>query len=260
MKRKRTMQIGRHISISPDIYRALDAVKEENCAFQIFISSNLNPTVKINDETVARISQLIEANNMCIFIHAPYTLNPCNPKGAYFRTALSRQLEYGNAMGMKGLVIHVGKPGKGSDKDVNEAKDDMYKEIVQLAKLATSQCPLILETPAGQGSELLTSYEEFRDFLLRYYREFRATKYESHLKVCVDSCHIFASGYQPYKYITDLIRELPDGAIVLIHYNGSKGELGCKKDRHALFNSPENKISDTEMRKIALLNIPKIIE
>ena len=60
-------------------------------------------------------------------------------------------------------------------------------------------------------------------------------KYEiakKRFKICIDTCHVFAAGNDPYEYIDNWINEYGKETIALIHFNDSCGKQGCKKDRH----------------------------
>ena len=67
-------------------------------------------------------------------------------------------------------------------------------------------------------------------------------------KICVDTCHVFASGYDPLIYLTNIQYNHP-GSIALVHFNDSKGEKGCRKDRHAF--PGDGHIGIDKMREIA---------
>jgi deoxyribonuclease-4 len=84
---------------------------------------------------------------------------------------------------------------------------------------------VILETPAGQGTELLRTWEEFFGFVRRFGGDPR-------LRVCIDTCHVFAAGEDPVVYVERAIRECEPGLVRLIHFNDSKGAAGSCVDRH----------------------------
>ena len=140
----------------------------------------------------------------------------------YHLTLLKKNLEYGVKSGAKGVVVHV---GKATDKPLAKALENMLHNITLALEAATPECPLLLETPAGQGSEVLTKYEEFVEFV-RVINDPR-------LKICVDTCHIFASGYEPQKYVKDLLTSKDKSLLHLIHYNDSATPCGSCVDRHA---------------------------
>jgi sugar phosphate isomerase/epimerase len=106
---------------------------------------------------------------------------------------------------------------------VAEAVAIMRTAVARAASVATPACPLLLETPAGQGTELLTKPEEFIDFVESF-----ATPT---LHACLDTCHVFACGHCPVKYVDAMLAK-PD-LLKLIHYNDSMDLCGACKDRHA---------------------------
>lgn len=118
--------------------------------------------------------------------------------------------------GASGYVIHV---GKYVSLDYNEALEIMRSNIAKLLTIATESCPLLLETPAGQGTELLTNPYSFMQFVMSF----------PNLQMCLDSCHVFASGYDPSYYLSLL---LPTQRVKLIHFNDSVEPRGSRIDRH----------------------------
>jgi deoxyribonuclease-4 len=104
----------------------------------------------------------------------------------------------------------------------------MYNNIQKMLPFIDSSCPLLLETPSGQGTETLAKYEEFENF----YNRFTSEEKEK-IKICIDTCHVFASGYDPLDYIINWINN-NQNTLVLVHFNDSKCDLGSRKDRHAL--------------------------
>ena len=53
------------------------------------------------------------------------------------------------------------------------------------------------------------------------------------LRLCIDTCHVFAAGYRPMKFIETIVKEFGVGSIRLIHFNDSKDPCGCRVDHHA---------------------------
>jgi deoxyribonuclease-4 len=89
---------------------------------------------------------------------------------------------------------------------------------------ATPACPLLLETPAGQGSEVLCDWDAFAGFV--------ASIGDPRLRVCVDTCHVFATGADPHDYLNRFQTRHP-GMTHLIHFNDSATPCGSCLDRHA---------------------------
>lgn len=215
--------IGLTISNSGSIY---SSISEFNSKYlQIFISGNNNTNVKITELDYRNTKEHLEVMNKKLFIHAPYTINLSNITDDNFVvSALQRQLNAGIKLGASGVVIHVGKPGT-TYTDV-QGLENMRKNVINTAKYATQSCKLLIETPAGQGTELLTDINDMYSFWFNLPNEFKNV-----VGICVDTCHVFACGYDPDKYIQDILsRGCP---IDLIHFNDSKNPKNSHVDRHA---------------------------
>lgn len=179
------------------------------------ISSNI-----MDIKTNKILKKDIQKFNQRVYIHATTSLNLSNiytfkRKGAEIR----RNLKQGNEIGCRGVVIHVGK-----FEDKIEGRQLMEINIKYLLKYATVQCPLILETPAGQGDELLTTLNSFANFYLQ--------NKEDNFKICIDTAHVFALGYMPFNYLSRMITKVGAENIALVHLNDSMRYKGSKVDRH----------------------------
>ena len=153
-------------------------------------------------------------------------------------------------MGASGVVVHVGKSATtGADAGLANQR----RNLQLAASYATAECPLLLETPAGQGTETLRSWEEFFGLLLEIN--------DPRLRACVDTCHVFACGHDPVVYVQRALAECP-GMVKLIHYNDSEGVRGSCVDRHALVGGGH--IGMKPMGAIAeaawAANVPCVIE
>lgn len=170
--------------------------------------------------------EYIEKNGIQMFFHAPYIINLARPFNQITSAmnALRYDLVLGAAVGCKGVVVHCGKYLK---MDPKEALHHMKDNIIEMLPYTDESCPLLIETPAGQGSELLCDIDDF----INFYNSFDEEQ-KKKIGVCVDSCHVFSCGYDPYKYLKKLKRT--GGIRVnLLHYNDSKEPLNSRKDRHA---------------------------
>ena len=135
-------------------------------------------------------------------------------------------------MGGIGCVLHIG-----YRKDLDEAT--AYSNMVENVKCAidnSKDCPsvkIILETPAGKGSQIGTSLEEFA----RIWKAFPKS-YHSRLGICVDTAHIFSSGREISsiegikKYFTDFDKLIGLKYLTLFHINDSKALCNSRKDQH----------------------------
>lgn len=164
----------------------------------------------------------IKANGRIVYIHAAFTHKLCAHKPIL--KDLLADLRDGAKIGAKGVVIHVGKNVDERSRDIAIAR--MEINIRGILKSVKPECPLLLETPAGQGNEILDNRNELIEFYGRFSEEERQL-----LKICVDTCHSDASGEEPLSYLQELDTKFP-GCIVLVHFNDSKNHHGCKVDRH----------------------------
>ncbi len=215
--------IGRHLSKEKTLAQSLQVIPDVSRAWQYFLSSPRMTRVSVSAEDVAASRAYITRTGARIFIHSPYIINLCQAPGPdnYGVACLRSTLTAAAAMGCRGVVVHVGKTVK---MDAAEALANMRANVLACLHTATADCPLLLETPAGQGTETLLTYAEFFGFV--------AEIADPRLRVCVDTCHVFASGQCPLEYLQRAIREYP-GWVRLIHFNDSLGVRGSCVDRHA---------------------------
>lgn len=210
--------IGTHIAKTPKISAVLSKLSSK-MPYQIFLS--MSSKLDIKDEEIALCSQITATKNLNVYVHAPYIVNLCDTK-EYITETISKQMNIADACGFMGVVIHVGKSTKLS---IPKALENMKNNILEI--LNNTQGTLFLETPAGQGTEVLTKLDDFMGFVTEAVNHPR-------LKVCVDTCHVFASGTQPDEYLKALIKHPKwQNKLALIHFNDSDTEFNSKVDRHA---------------------------
>lgn len=214
--------IGKHIALEKTIYQSLCSFYEKgkigqdyNVPVQIFAGSpqafKRNPMGQ-----TAECYDYVTKHSIRFYIHGPYILNIASPLSVVVKHLLTFELQTGKKTGARGLVIHCGKYTKLS-KAV--ALANMHAAIDEILGYPDA-CNLILETPAGQGTEMLTTPEEFIEFV----------KQHKNLKICIDTCHVFAAGHDPLDYLQTI--EDAGLEIFLVHLNDSKFPKGAKKDRH----------------------------
>ena len=226
------LRIGCHLSSSKG-YRAMakDAKKINANTFQFFTRNPRGGNAKAIDENDVKVF-LTEAHSLDItpiLAHAPYTLNACSadPKLRDFakRTMADDlvRMEYtpGNMYN-----FHPGSHVKQGTEIGIQFIAEMLNEILSPAQTTT----VLLETMAGKGSEVGGAFEELRQIL-------DLVELESHMGVCLDTCHIWDGGYDIVNHLDDILTEF-DNKIGLkrlkaIHLNDSQNDRGARKDRHA---------------------------
>lgn len=201
--------------------------------YQFFMTAR-GYQVKYTKEQIEIMKTAITLTKGIVFIHSPYVCVLSKPWGK--STAMNNLeeslvvkclvdlLNFSYKTGIIGVVVHVGKKTGFTEK---EAIDRMRETFIMAVRESngSNHSDLILETPAGQNGELLTTPETFSQFWLDLPEDVRLRS-----SVCVDSCHVFASGYRIMEYIA--ILEEKSIPIKLIHYNDSQFDIGCCKDRH----------------------------
>lgn len=204
-----------------------------NKTCQIFLRSNQTGKItNINNDDIIKTNEIIKKNNLKLFVHSPYFINLANPvtkinpnDTSWILNLLVSDLKLTNQLFGSGVVVHV---GKYKSLSINLCLDNMEKYIKQMLIFATESCPLILETPAGQGTELCSNFDDFSNFYNRF-----SFDEKKKFKVCIDTCHVFASGYDPFDYLNQWISLHTPTSISLIHLNDSQKPKGSRVDRHA---------------------------
>lgn len=208
--------------------------------FQIFLSSphQYNGKRRTEDELIELKRKLVEAN-IGIVVHANYMLNYCNPTNSYKHTQaiklLVADLKESVKIGAVGVVIHMGKKlDMDEDVAINNYVSGVRSALKQTSKGEYKSSVVILETGAGQGSEVCTNIFD----LSKLYRTF-TKKERERIKICLDTCHIFAAGEDiGHEDYVDIYCGLVDTLlgwdnIAVIHLNDSKCVANSCKDRHA---------------------------
>lgn len=228
------MLIGAHVSPAGGLPKAIERGVERGCrAIQIFNQSPRTWRASVyGEEDVAAFREAMAASPIdAVLIHAVYLLN-CASVDPDIRAkslaSLTNSLRVGAAIGARAVILH---PGSAKTGDVGEAVERAGAAIAEA--LAQSEgCELHLENTAGAGGTLGRSIDELAALIERAGGGER-------LGVCLDSCHLFASGYDirtprgMAAVVREAGRKLGRGRIRSLHLNDSQTPLGSNRDRHA---------------------------
>jgi deoxyribonuclease IV len=228
------MLIGAHVSPAGGPAKAVERGVEKGCdAIQIFNQNPRawKPTV-YSDEQVAAFHAAMDGSRVkALLIHAVYLLNPASEEKEFrdkTRTSLIASLRAGDALGARAVVLH---PGSAKAGKVAPAIKRAGKVIAQALK-ESDRCPLHLENTAGAGGTLGRSFDELSELL-------DAAGDSKRLGICLDSCHMFASGYDIRTeeglsgVIDDFDKTVGLRRLGSLHLNDSQTPLGSNRDRHA---------------------------
>jgi len=205
--------------------------------------------------------------NKIIVVHSSYTINIARDwnEDSHWILQLIDEIKYAHSVNAFGIVIHM---GKSLDLTKKHALNNMYSCLLYINKETENlNVQIILETPSGQGTEMCSQLEDFAYFFKKFIRH-PNKKISDRFKVCVDTCHIFAAGYNIkqesifYSYMEAFEELIGTHYIGLIHFNDSKGELCSNVDRHA--NIGKGNIGIESMKhiykKLRTLGVPIILE
>lgn len=254
----RNYAIGHHVPKKPSLRATIQGLPSYDRAYQIFFTAQ-STTFKALPEDIKEAFQEVKDLNAQCYVHAPYLLNLCLEPGThdtpnYVVASLRKHLEVASAAGMKGVIVHVGKYTKQPEE---QALVHMRRNLLDAVDAATPECPLLLETPAGQGTETLTTLHDFLTFAIDAAEHAKPQCFG----VCVDTCHVFATGVLPSAYIKTL-HDRDENLLRLIHFNDSKTPLGARVDRHEALGM--GYIGTQELTRCAKLakkyNIPALLE
>lgn len=221
------------------IESAVNLKKAGGNLMQIFIT--LPGNRKIEEKSKNELSQFnnfLINNSMKVVIHSSYTHNLARNWDTYswWIKNLEIEIKYAHSVGAIGIVLHFGKK---LDLSTEEAYNNMYTSLLYIhhKTLDYKNVLIFLETTAGQGSEICYKMED----LSHFYRKLSKNENKSirdRFKLCMDTCHIFAAGYDitTIKKIKTYMEEFEEligiRYIGLLHLNDSKTKIGSLKDRH----------------------------
>jgi len=228
------MLIGAHVSPAGGLPKAVERGVERGCeSIQIF---NQSPRMwkgrAYTGEEVAAFREALAASPVqAVVIHAIYLLNVASEDRDIRRKSLQSltvSLRSGKAIGAVGVVLHPGSAKTGhTGAAIRRAAGAIREALAE-----SEDCPLYLEDMAGAGGTLGRSFEELADLI-------EASGGERRLGVCLDSCHLLASGYDIRTragmdaVVGDFEQRVGIGRLGCLHLNDSVTPLGSNRDRHA---------------------------
>ena len=228
------MLIGAHVSTAGGLVNAhARGVEIGADAIQVFNQSPRmwKPTRWKDDDVAAFLELMDDGPIESVVIHAVYLIN-CASKDPEIRAksliSLKHSLAMGDAIGADGVVLH---PGSTVGEPHGEALERVG-EVLREALAETDSCPLLLENTAGAGNTLGRSFDELA-------RLIELGGGHERLGLCLDSCHLLASGFDVRT--ADGIAKVMDDCVSLVgaerlrclHVNDSMTPLGSNRDRHA---------------------------
>ncbi|MGH9868939.1 MAG: deoxyribonuclease IV [Candidatus Polarisedimenticolia bacterium] len=227
--------LGAHMSIEGGVDQSVERGALVGCdAIQLFThNSNQWRARPLDPGEVARFRSLqIEKGISPTVAHASYLINLASPDPALYarsRTALGEELDRCEALGIPYLVIHLGSHmGSGEAEGIGRVAAALDRLLEERPDHAVK---VLLETSAGQGQCVGHRFEHLRDIL-------GAMSGQARAGVCLDTCHVFAAGYDlrtedDYRQVMqELDATVGLARVRVFHLNDCKKDLGCRVDRH----------------------------
>jgi deoxyribonuclease-4 len=234
------MLIGAHVSPAGGPANAVARGVDLGCeSIQIFNQSPRAWKGRLyHDEEVAAYREAFEGSPIQeLVIHAIYLIN-CASEDSEIREksrdALTRALRCGDQLGASGVVLHAGSAKTG---DVGDAVA-RAGAVIREALAESDACPLHLENTAGSGATLGRSFHELAALV-------EAAGGHERLGLCLDSCHLYASGFDIRtaeglsQTLDECVELVGIDKIGSLHVNDSKVALGSNVDRHAPLGAGE---------------------
>ncbi len=262
------MIFGAHESIAGGVYNAPERGKKATCdTIQMFNKSNSQWRAKaLSASELDKYFAAIEETGVTVSTsHTAYLINIASPDPALNEksyNALKEEMERCELLKIPNLVMHPGSHvGSGEEAGLDRIAANVSKLLTELKE---NHVTLLLETTAGQGSNLGYTFEQLAYIIDR-------VEADEYLGVCLDTCHVFAAGYpisdpKDYKVTMKMFDDIIGfDRLRIIHMNDSKREFGSRKDRHEHIGKGfigidafRNIVNDKRLKKVPLiLETPK---
>lgn len=265
MKGVKAPLLGAHMSVAGGKHLAVGrALEVDSTVLQIFVknASRWNERALKQQEIQAFAERRQDSGLSSIVAHDSYLVNLASPSEPLWRKsidALLDEMERAEILGLDYLVAHPGAhvdSGEASGiKRIGRALD------IILGQTRDYRVRIALETTAGQGSTLGYRFEQLRDMLA-------ACKWGEKIDVCLDTCHVFAAGYDIRdeegcsRTFGEFDRTIGLDRLRLFHFNDSVKGLGTRVDRHAHIGQGEIGVEAFRwiLNQETFTDVPKILE
>jgi len=230
---------------SPSILKGLQKAKNIGAnVLQIFNGnkrlSTLSEKINVSNNDARDIKLFLKNNNIKLFIHSILILNYCkDPKSPRNRWGIDNivyDINSAQKLGASGVVLHM---GSYKTEKINLSYEECISNFIKsliiiLNETSKTKIPILLETPVARKFMVCGTTELFAKLYSKI-----PLVYRTRIKFCIDTQHIFASGYNVSNlnslqdYFDKFDKLIGVSNIKLIHLNDSKNEFDVRIDRHA---------------------------
>lgn len=232
------LKIGCHLSVSRGFaHMGKEARSIDANTFQFFTRNPRGSKAKaIDPADLAELRSFLTEHNFApLLAHAPYTMNPCSADPHLRQLAsdmMKDDLNRLNNLPGQYYTFHPGSHvGQGIETGINQIVDVLNQSLSPEQKTT-----VLLEAMSGKGSEVGSHFNELSEIL-------ELTDLGSQMGVCVDTCHLYAAGYDIVNdldgVLTEFDRQIGLPRLKAIHLNDSMTPMGSQKDRHAKIGEGE---------------------
>lgn len=228
------MLIGAHVSPAGGLHKAVERGTDLGCeAIQIFHQSPRawRPT-NYGPGNLDAFNEAFAASPLgSIVIHAVYLINTASPDEVIREKSLMSLLHavrIGDAIGCDGVILHAGSRKGDPVDEAIERSGELVREVLA----ETERCPILFENTAGTQGPLGRDFDELAKLV-------DAAGGGERIGVCIDCCHLFASGFEIVEpealsaVVDDLDRVVGLKRLRALHVNDSAVALGGNRDKHA---------------------------
>lgn len=228
------MKFGAHESVAGGLHLAFERIQQVGGqSLQIFTRNQRqwNPKPLLLEEITSFQRAWEESGKIPVFSHASYLVNLASGKEDVLEKSIhgmGLELQRCAALGIKSTVLH---PGSHGGAGVEAGLERFVKAIDAVFAKNDSDVRILLETTAGQGTSLGANFDELGYIIAE-------SAFSHRLAVCVDTCHIFAAGYDLRDELsyTETMQKLEAAVgiekVDFFHLNDSKKGCGSRVDRH----------------------------
>lgn len=225
---------GAHESVAGGLHLAFDRIDSVGGeSLQIFTRNQRQWKPKpLSDDEVRDFQAARERfQSMPVASHASYLVNLATAKDELLEksiAALTLEFERCRLLGVPYVVMH---PGSHGGDGVEAGLTRFIAGMDRVLEQTSDEVMLLVETTAGQGTGLGSSFTEIGTIRSE-------SRFPEKIGVCVDTCHIFAAGYdlrttEAYQAtMAELDREVGLAQVKFFHLNDSKKGCGSRVDRH----------------------------
>lgn len=256
-------ELGAHVSSAGGVRNApARAAALDSQVFQLFtkMASRWAEPLLTDDDVAVFRDSVAEHGIVSMCAHDSYLINLASPDPVLRRRSIdSFRLELARCARL-GIPLVVSHPGNATDGDT-ESGLTRNAEAVQEVLEVVPGVMVLFETTAGAGRSLGATFEQMADLLERI-----PAPLQQRLGVCVDTCHVWAAGYDLRGDYDGVIKRFDDTLglerLRILHLNDSVGGLGSRRDRHAHIGA--GALGEEPFRRLMLddrlVRVPKLLE